>query len=698
MAGAGKLLAHKTCREREAVVSIAAATGAAPVPRFVTGKFCEHLGSNIYNGMHAQVLRNPTFADFPFGGGGQHPDGGTKFICDEAAIERQVRGAAERAGFPDADRLVESRSDGLAHFWIKEGPRDGVRVSSDAGPHGGRAQRVEAAAGTGIAQWAHLPLERCRSYEYRAVLRSPDIRTLTLSVFTQGTEKPLCSTDLKGLCRRWGTFTGTFTVPASAPPDQPCRVALTAGAKGQFVMERLLVYPADHVNGADPDVIRFLVESRLPLLRWPGGNFVSAYRWEDGVGPVDQRPTRPNFAWGGVEPNLFGTDEFVRFCRDAGCEPMICLNAGNAGPAEAARWVQYCNGPADSPMGAERARNGSPEPFNVVYWEIGNELTGRHQVGWTTPDGYADRYGEFAEAMLAVDPGIKLLACGAPYDWWPEPWNERCIKRNPGLMRCITDHILQGGKISADADPLDVYADFMALPAKFESIYPKLRAEMEAAGVADPRMAITELQLFGRLDGQESPSSRLTRRNLVHPATQAEALYDVLFYHMVARLAPFIEMVTHSATVNHGGGLRKERERVYANPCHYAQSMWADFAEAEPLPVHLTCPDVSCPAVLNCIPEGMTVPAVDALAARSPDGPLLVSLVNRGREDELPVTLEGVGGAAEVTLLSAEKPWEMNTLDDPRKIIPRTRTLAAEGGAFKLLLPPYSVAVVKIRQ
>lgn len=98
------------------------------VSPLLTGKFCEHMGSNIYNGMCAEVLRNPTFADFPFGGGGTHPDGGAKFLCDEEVIRGNIRSRAARMGWPEgaADGLVESRADGLAHWWIREGPRDAV--------------------------------------------------------------------------------------------------------------------------------------------------------------------------------------------------------------------------------------------------------------------------------------------------------------------------------------------------------------------------------------------------------------------------------------------------------------------------------------------------------------------------------------------------------------------------------------------
>ncbi len=176
---------------------------------------------------------------------------------------------------------------------------------------------------------------------------------------------------------------------------------------------RLELLPADHVGGADPDVIRLLKASRLPILRWPGGNFVSGYHWEEGVGPIDARPTVPNYAWGAVETHRFGTDEFLAYCRVVGCEPMICINGGDGTPEEAARWVEYCNGAPSTPMGRLRTKHGYREPYGVRHWELGNELWGRWQYHWTTAAGYVDRYRRFAEAMRTADPSIELYACGA---------------------------------------------------------------------------------------------------------------------------------------------------------------------------------------------------------------------------------------------------------------------------------------------
>jgi len=680
------------------------------VPAFLTGKFCEHLGANIANGMWAQILRNPTFAEFPFGGAGRLPDGGARFQSDEEKIVEQIRNGAARLGVPagEVEKMIEARADGLAHFWVREGEREAVRTSPDVGPHGGRAQRVEVrAAGQGIAQWTHLPLHRVRRFRWRVVARSNQISALQIALIPEGATVPLATAEVRGLSARWAAFTGEITLEPSAPAEAIYRLTLTALAPGQFVVARVLLEPADAVHGADPDVVRLLRESRLPILRWPGGNFASSYHWEDGIGPPDARPTRPNYAWGGVEPNLFGTDEFIQFCRDVGCEPLICINAGDGTPEEAARWVEYCNGPADSPQGARRAANGHSEPYRVRYWEIGNEIYGRHQRFWTTAAGYADRYRQFVQAMRAVDTDIQFIACGcAPLvAWRGEDWNGRLLAENAALVRSISDHVLIGGALPAATDPLDVFRDSMAFPLAHEQAYIRLRDQMRAAGIAEPRLAITEMQLFqGPKPPEPGEAVRLTRENIVTPATMAEAIYDTLFYHLGVRLVPFIEMITHSATVNHGGGLRKERERVYPNPCHHAQAMFAAFAGATPVAVELAAGVEEPPCVS---PRGETMGlrgaafgVVDAVAAVALDDALLVSLAHRGTNASVRVEVEicnfPTAGTFEMRLLHADSPWDANTLAAPNRVMPVDTKGELSGNHLTLDLPLYSVALVRI--
>ncbi len=154
-----------------------------PVPRFLTGKFCEHLYFNVTNGMDAQILKNPTFSDYPFSTGQTSPDGVATFHYSREEIARAIRGEAERWGWPksDIDGLVKSRNEAVACWWAKLGD---VQASPDTGPYGGRAQRIATrASGQGLMQWTWLPLHRIRKYNVQLWVRSPDLGTLTVAFF-----------------------------------------------------------------------------------------------------------------------------------------------------------------------------------------------------------------------------------------------------------------------------------------------------------------------------------------------------------------------------------------------------------------------------------------------------------------------------------------------------------------------------------
>jgi alpha-N-arabinofuranosidase len=174
--------------------------------------------------------------------------------------------------------------------------------------------------------------------------------------------------------------------------------------------------PLADANGLRSDVRAAIERLRISTIRYPGGNFVSGYRWRDGVGPVADRPTRPDLAWHAIEPNTFGTNEFIRFCRTVGAEPYLVVNAGDGDLREARDWVEYCNGTRDTALARLRRAHGSDDPHGVRYWGIGNEVDGHWQIGAKTAAEYARTYHEFAKVMRWTDPSIQLIAA-ATSDW-----------------------------------------------------------------------------------------------------------------------------------------------------------------------------------------------------------------------------------------------------------------------------------------
>lgn len=152
------------------------------------------------------------------------------------------------------------------------------------------------------------------------------------------------------------------------------------------------IYQPDHpsadADGFRTDVLGLIRELGMPVTRYPGGNFVSGYNWEDGTGPRDRRPVRLDLAWKALEPNTFGTDEFIKWCRRAGTAPMMAVNLGTRGPAEAQQLVEYCNFPSGTELSERRRANGGREPYRVKLWCLGNEMDGPWQTGHRTADEY----------------------------------------------------------------------------------------------------------------------------------------------------------------------------------------------------------------------------------------------------------------------------------------------------------------------
>jgi alpha-N-arabinofuranosidase len=172
-------------------------------------------------------------------------------------------------------------------------------------------------------------------------------------------------------------------------------------------------HPTADANGFRGDVLELVRELAPTIMRYPGGNFVSGYDWEDGVGPLEQRPRRLDLAWRSTEPNSFGTNEFADWCRLAGIEPMLAVNLGTRGPDAARRLVEYCNHPAGTALSDLRRQHGWEEPHAIKFWCLGNEMDGAWQMGSKTAEEYGRIAVEAAKLMRLTDPTIELAACGS---------------------------------------------------------------------------------------------------------------------------------------------------------------------------------------------------------------------------------------------------------------------------------------------
>ncbi len=222
-------------------------------------------------------------------------------------------------------------------------------------------------------------------------------------------------------------------------------------------------------DGFRSDVLAALKRLNMTAMRYPGGNFASGYHWQDGVGPVDSRPTLRELAWQSIESNRFGTDEYIKLCKHMGWTPMLTVNLGTGTPAEARNWVEYCNCPVGTRYADLRAANGFREPYGVKLWCLGNEMDGHWQLGHVPADVYAIRARQAAGMMKDTDRSIEMVVCGSCGVDIPTymDWDRQVLEYVGDLADYISLHRYVGNH---DNDTLDFLAVTNAIDRQIEEM------------------------------------------------------------------------------------------------------------------------------------------------------------------------------------------------------------------------------------
>lgn len=367
------------------VAEIDAAKTGAPISKYIYGQFIEHLGHCIYGGIWAEMIDDRKF-----------------FYA---------------AGAPESP-------------W--KAPSGGVDMITDGAYVGEHSPRI--ASGHSLIQHG-LGLLKGARYEGHIVLAGAGSVTVSLVWGDDPRDRQTVAID--GLSDAFTPFPMAFKAGA-ASEDARIEIAAT----GDVRVGTLSLMPDDAIHGMRRDTLALLKELNAPIYRWPGGNFVSGYNWRDGIGERDKRPPRKNPAWKGVEHNDFGIHEFMVFCRELDTEPYIAVNSGLGDVQSARDEVEYVNGPQDSPMGRIRAQNGHPDPWRCEYWSVGNEMYGSWQLGNVPLDQYQQRHNEFAKAMRAAGPSIKLIAVGDS----GSPWSAGMLANCADHMALLSEHFYCGSK------------------------------------------------------------------------------------------------------------------------------------------------------------------------------------------------------------------------------------------------------------
>ncbi len=386
------LLTTGTAPSQSAAVhaSIDVSKTGAPISKYLYGMFLEHGGDLVNTGIWSEMLADRKF-----------------FYPVQTAAPTPPAAMGSAAGNPRF-RNVPTR------WWMPVGG-DGVVTMDTKNPYTGDQSPLVQLDGNeprGFRQ-AGIAIRRGKEYTGRIFLAgTPGAVVKVTLVWGKGTADRQ-TVPIRTLGRAYRKFPLHYT--AAADSDDAA-LEVTGTGRGSYHAGAVSLMPADNIDGFRAEVIAALKQLRFGVLRFPGGNFVSAYEWRFGVGDTDKRPPIFDPVWHALQPNDVGTDEFLTLCRLLGVDPYITVNAGFGDAWSARELVEYTNGAVTTPMGKWRAQNGHAAPYDVKLWGVGNEPWGDYQMGAMALPQFEVKYDIFAKEMKKIDPTITLIAPGAMPD------------------------------------------------------------------------------------------------------------------------------------------------------------------------------------------------------------------------------------------------------------------------------------------
>ncbi|MGZ6266687.1 MAG: alpha-N-arabinofuranosidase [Candidatus Limnocylindrales bacterium] len=456
-------------------------------------------------------------------------------------------------------------------------------------------------------------------------------------------------------------------------------------------------HPTADEHGFRRDVIQLIRELGVSTVRYPGGNFVSGYRWEDGVGPRADRPARLNLAWHSLETNEFGLNEFMAWTRAVGVEPMLTLNLGTRGILEALDLLEYSNHPGGTKLSDARVAHGASEPHGIRLWCLGNEPDGPWQLGHQTAAEYGRLAAETGRAMRQFDPRLELVVAGSTADSLPgaADWDETVLDAAYEFSDLISLHFYFE---EAASDP----ASFLASGVEFERSMDRLIATADRVGakLGTDRTIGLSVDEWGiwRRDGRFAPPKEgwPTAPPIGEtPYAAVDAVVAGSLLISILKHADRIGCACQSLLVNAGAPIRTEpgggawREAIF-----HPISLTARHARGNVLSVEVSGPSTETSKYGE-------VAAVDAVATLDGDNRLALFAVNRHPEDAIELAID-LGAEASLSLVeelvvSDPDPHAVNTREAPDRVIPRPGGSArVRGGKLTASLPPASWTMVRL--
>jgi len=458
------------------------------------------------------------------------------------------------------------------------------------------------------------------------------------------------------------------------------------------------VYEPGHETADDmgfrQDVLNAVKELKVPMVRYPGGNFVSGYNWEDGVGDRAKRPRKMELAWSSVETNQVGLDEFQEWCKRADSQVMMAVNLGTRGPAEAGNLVEYCNSNTDTYYANMRRENGFEKPFGIHTWCLGNEMDGPWQIGHKTAYEYARTACEAAKIMKWTDPSIELVACGSSGSGMPTfgEWEETVLRECYEHVDYVSLHSYYGNHNDNTPEYLGCSLGMHEFIETVVKICDKIKAEKKSQ--KDIHLSFDEWNVWFHSNEADKKVEKwqvappiLEDIYTMEDALVVGCLLNTLINHSdrvkIACLAQLINVIAPIMTVTGG--------KMWLQTIFYPYMYASRYGRGTALKADVDCESYAAGS-------RAAIPYVDSsVVYREEDKEIVVFAVNRSMTEqaELELKLEGFDVEEIIAhkVLNHDDMKATNSADMPETVVPYDAAAFADS----ITLEPHSYNMIRIR-
>lgn len=460
-------------------------------------------------------------------------------------------------------------------------------------------------------------------------------------------------------------------------------------------------HPSADEEGFRRDVIELVRELGMTVFRYPGGNFVSGFKWEDGIGAKESRPRRLNLPWHSVETNAFGLHEFVSWVEKVDGEVMLATNLGTRGILESLDVLEYCNIPGGTDWSEKRRENGRDKPFNIRMWCLGNELDGPWQLGAMTADQYGSLAARTAKAMRRIDPDLELVACGSSGYWMPTfgEWERTVLRHSYEDVDYISCHAYFEPK-NGDM------ASYLASGARMDQYIRDLigHADLvrdELGSEKTMQLSFDEWNIWyhsrmaavfpkGMDNWPEAPAITEDDYSIADAVVVGDLLITLLNHAdriTTACMAQVVNVIAPISAPSDGPAWRKTT--------FYPFSLTSRHGRGESLGTTIDGPTIHTE-------EHGDVPAVSAAVIRNDSGELTIFLANRSLDTDISTSIDlgelGTGGTiVEAKTMSGPDYNLLNTAADPLRVLPEQNASARlEGTHVNVSLPAVSWSMIRL--